>query len=328
MRRAWLLFLVVMTAATAGYFALPSGLQLVLYGAMGIAAGAAVVASVLLGRTAPAAPWLLVGLGVLAFALGDIAYGESQPVPSIADMFYISAYPLLAIGLGGLGSSRRPSHLSAGLSAGLVTGMVVFVSYVFIILPGPNGYGTEVVMKVVALGYPVVDLVLLALLARAMAAEGELPGTYALFGTAIVLWLVADLAYAVQDFGTTYSGGQYIDAAWLAAYAVFGAAALHPSAWDVAPAGSERSVKRRLVGRGYVRDVRFRDVVRWSGIALLVLSAVAIACGAAWRAPDIAVLGGTFGTTGGVMCLVVGLNRARHVRSLPKLKGSDLRSVA
>jgi hypothetical protein len=329
MRRLWIFFVSVMAAGIAGYFFLPSGAQTLLYDAVAVSAGIAMLAAVVWGRTEPRAAWLLVGLGVLSFAAGDVAFGDGQPVPSIADMFYISAYPLLIVGLAVLGTRRRTSHLSTALSATLVTGMVVFVSWVFMVLPGPGGYGSEVVTRVVALGYPFLDLVLLALLARAIAVEGTLPGTYALFGGALFLWLVADTAFALEDFGATYAAGHAMDALWLLAYAGFGAAALHPSAWGVVALVERRDVSvvsYRLVGQGTVRDVEFRSVIAWAGRTLLALSTASIGFGTAWKATELIVLGGTYAMTGAMMCLV-GMGRRTDVAPV-LMRRSGLRSAA
>jgi hypothetical protein len=238
-------------------------------------------------------------------------------------MLYMSSYPLIAVGLWGLGTRRRLSQASSAVAAALVTGMVVFVSWVFLVLPGPQGAGTEAIGRVVAWGYPVLDLLLVALLIRACITERGLPGTYALFGTALILWLAADVAYAIDGFGTAYVPGDWIDAMWLLSYAAFGASTLHPSAWG--EGAEDREI--HVAGKGHLHDVRLGDVMRWSGRLLLILSAAAMLAAAAWRQPGMVIVGGTYGTTGGVLCLV-GASRRQTTRTIPKLRRSGLRPAA
>lgn len=88
------------------------------------------------------AAWFLLGLGVLSLAVGNVVFGESQPVPSLADMFYISGYPLLAMGLVGLPPSRKNQGTEPHwvLAAG-ITAIVGLVAWAFLILPSGDVQG-------------------------------------------------------------------------------------------------------------------------------------------------------------------------------------------
>lgn len=72
------------------------------------------------------------------------------------------------------------------------------------------------------------DLVLIALLMRAAAPGGFRQVAFAMLGIGFVLMLIADVAYAVLNFGTDYELGGAADAAWLLSYAFLGAALLQP----------------------------------------------------------------------------------------------------
>ena len=56
-----------------------------------------------------------------------------------------------------------------------------------------------------------------------------------MIGGALLLMLLADIAFALEGFGTTYSLGDPADAAWMLSYALMGAALLHPSLIPQAP---------------------------------------------------------------------------------------------
>ena len=89
---AWRWFLATIGVATLAYFFLPIGVQSILYDVVAVAAAAAMFAGIAWNLPEPRFAWTLLALGVLLWAGGDIVFGTSQPVPSLADMFYISAY--------------------------------------------------------------------------------------------------------------------------------------------------------------------------------------------------------------------------------------------
>src|SRR5919204_2934137 len=113
-------------ALTGIYFALPRGgtAQSVLYDAIGVSSALAVVAGERLNRPARRAPWWLFAAGLLAFAVGDMLYNVGYTTsPSAADVLYLSGYPLVRAGLGGLiaglhRADRRAGLLEAAIAAG------------------------------------------------------------------------------------------------------------------------------------------------------------------------------------------------------------------
>src|SRR5206468_10233454 len=100
--RASRLFFGLVGAAVVVYFFLPVGEQTILYDLIALSAGGAMLAGVRRYRPDPLPAWTLLGLGTLCYAGGDIVFGDSSPVPSTADMLYLSAYLLLALGIMGI----------------------------------------------------------------------------------------------------------------------------------------------------------------------------------------------------------------------------------
>lgn len=300
----------------AGYFFVPAGDQSFVYNAIGMSAAVAMLIGVRWHWAQPRTAWTLIALGVLAFATGDIAFGDGQSVPSPADVLYISGYPLIALGLFGLAprsvTNRKDQDVVVAVSIALA---VAVVSWLFLIAPAGDDEGVTLVSRIVALGYPAMDVALIGLLVRAAAGSRFRLAHFQLLGAALGLMLVADVGYALQDFGTAYSVGSALDAAWLLQYACFGGALLHQSIGDrisylaearVAPASRGGTVALQLATAG----LRFETVATSAGVVLVVMSGVTLFVAVAWLAGDVVMLAGAYGVTGFLM-VIAGQARAR-----------------
>src|SRR5919202_4009441 len=98
----WVVYLVAGVGAIAVYFLLPWNTtgQLALYDALGVISAAAIAGAVFLNRPTLRLPWFLFAAGQLAFAVGDALFNfYDDTTPSIADIFYLSGYPLIAAAL-------------------------------------------------------------------------------------------------------------------------------------------------------------------------------------------------------------------------------------
>src|SRR5918992_5996411 len=127
-----------------------------LYHLLELGAAAFCLARVVLLRENRAA-WLAVGLGISAFAAGDLYYtfflsgDETVPYPSIADAGYIALYPLVYLGLGLLLRGRtlqanRSFWLDgtiAGLAAGAIGAALLFGTIVDTTGGDWQGVGTK-----------------------------------------------------------------------------------------------------------------------------------------------------------------------------------------
>ena len=120
---------------------------------------------------------LLLGLGMLSFAAGNIAYVAlirlevEPPVPSLADIGYLGFYPLACAGA--LVIMRRGRVLSGTMwldgllgAVGAATALAALLNPVLSALSGGVGE------LVVAGAYPVGDLLLIAMLAGSLAIHG------------------------------------------------------------------------------------------------------------------------------------------------------------
>jgi signal transduction histidine kinase len=229
--------------AIAAYFALrhhPDA-QSIFY----VLIGAAAVVTILAGSAVnlprgERLAWQLFAFGLAGqvagdaiFAFYEVSLNREPPSPSVADVFYLGGYPLLALGvvlvLRRLGGQTSRSAL---LDTIVIFSGVALVQWVFFIDPYNHvHFGTEFA-RVVAMGYPAMDVLLLVALAQLLVGPGGRTPAYRLLLVSVALWVVADEIYGLNF--ATYQGGDWIDALWLGSYVVWAAAALEPSMGRIA----------------------------------------------------------------------------------------------
>ncbi|MDQ2897089.1 MAG: diguanylate cyclase [Actinomycetota bacterium] len=214
---------------------------------MGAGAALCILRAVL--RREERAAWLLLGLGVMAWVLGELYFtavlwtDASPPVPSPADAGYLSLPPLVFAGLvvlarsriRGLSKTLWADGLTAGLTAGAISAAVVFK-------PVVNALGGGQLAIATNLSYPVADLLLLGLICGLLAAGGRrLDRRFAILALGIALFWASDTVYLIKTAqGTWVSGGPF-DPGWWAISVCFATAA-----WTK-PKGRAASIRPRPV---------------------------------------------------------------------------------
>ena len=183
-------------------------------------------------------PWLLLALSLLTFCVGDITYdvltdvlGQDNPFPSVADVPYLTMYPLLATGLlifirSRAGGGDRGSLLDAiTLTSGLA-----LLSWIFLIVPYVRDTELTLPEKIISIAYPLGDVLILATLARLLTGgSARRTPAITLLALGTVGLLAADVLYGLVQLNGSWEVGGPIDLGWVAYYAAGGAAALHPS---------------------------------------------------------------------------------------------------
>lgn len=225
-----------------------------LYRIVGLTGVAAIIVGVRVHRPKRAFAWYLLAAGNLMWVGGDIAYqvtANSAGVtafPGIADVLYLSAYPIMAAGLVGLsGGSRR--SLGSFIDAAIIATSAGLAAWVFLMEPYATDASLTISERLVSIGYPIGDLLLFStivwLFLNKSGANASL--NWLLLSTAALL--TSDVVYGVQVLEGTYAGG-WTDAGYLISYLVFGAAALDPSMRTLGPkktkAGLATISRRRL----------------------------------------------------------------------------------
>ncbi|WP_137844950.1 EAL domain-containing protein [Microbacterium sp. 2FI] len=241
------IFLLVCSAVIVVYQVAPSDLwRAVIYLGIGLVSAVAIVVGVRVNRPPLRSAWYLMAVGVFLSSVGDsiliwISQVQDQDVfPSVADAFYLAAYPFLAAGLVQLLVARRPLNDLAGFidSAIVTTGLML----VWVLLAGPSVASAHEswLAVVVAAAYPIADIVLLGILIGLITVPGTRKTSLALLVLALTLLIVADLG--ATELGLHNTAHTIFDALWLGAYALWGAAALHPTMRTL----SERAIESRV----------------------------------------------------------------------------------
>ena len=244
------------TAATIGYYLLPRDgvASSLLYNSIGLCSALMIVAGVRRYRPRRPAMWYLFAAGQTAAVIGDLVWSyyvfvlHEEPYPSIADVWYLAAYPPLVLGLLQFVRGRTRSDLDTLLDAGMVAAGLGLVFWIFVLQPTAATASASALEKVISVAYPAADAVLLALLTRLFIGGGARTPSARLLGAGALALFAADAAFAVVSLHSA-SDGYELSAGWLLSYVFWGAAALHPS---MAAEGAPATTADTAAGRGSV----------------------------------------------------------------------------
>jgi diguanylate cyclase (GGDEF)-like protein len=222
--------------ATAGYYLLPgqSIVSTVVYDLIGFLAGVAMLVGVRLFRPARPAMWYWFAAGQFMSVLGDVIWSiyvfglDRSPYPSIADVFYLAAYPMLIIGLVLLIRGRGRSDMAHLIDAAIVATGLGLLFWVFVLQPILADSSAPWLDRVISAAYPTTDVWLLALLARLYTDAGRRNSSARMLGVATVLLLIADVSYSLMTLNWE-TDPRPLDGLFLLSYVLWAAAGLHPS---------------------------------------------------------------------------------------------------
>lgn len=247
MDRWWRRYLLVVAALVATWVLLPSALgQDIAAAAIGLVVVAAMVLGTRRWQSRNRAAWYLLALGQLLLVTGDGIYSWYQdvqhvsPFPSLADVAYLSAYPVLAVGLHLLFVHQRTVRdLGSWIDAFVVTIGGSVVVWMAVVVPTLAAEGPTF-PALLSLAYPAGDLVLLVISSVLFITSASRPRAYVLLVGSLGALIAADAVYAVLGFGPS-TVDRWLDATWLASYVLAGAAALHKTANLVAQPNRQRA---------------------------------------------------------------------------------------
>jgi PAS domain S-box-containing protein len=264
-RRPWSL-LVAGALAIAGYALVRNepSIQPWLYVVIAVLAAAVLAIGAVRAPTRVRHAWLLVALGQVLWALGDVVWTVIEwtggnPYPSVADVLYVGGYPLLAVGLGLLlRSGSRGFDWGDLVDVSIVTLASLLVLWPVVFQPAIDegwSWGTFA-----GLSYSTGDVLLLGLLAALFFHSGRRSAVIWMLAASLLLVFVADFVFYVPMLGAHANAQLWSDSAWLAGYVLIAAAGIHPAErrrrnWS---ANAESSPVRRL---------------RFVGVALLAMPA-------------------------------------------------------
>ncbi len=258
-RHSWLIYLLICAPIGLAYFVLPSSAlsKLLLYNGLGLLAVCAMVVGVRRNRPQHRRAWYFFIAGQVSFLTADVLYYVLSDIlhhdsyPSIADAFYLMMYPLVITGLVMMLRASLPGRDAASLIDAAIISVCSFAFlWVWLIDKYVIDDSMTFLARATSVMYPVMDVALLAVLARLAVAVSMRRASLMLMFTSIGSLLIADTGYALTVLAGTYETGGLIDSFWMVFYCAFAAAALHPSsAAPVEPAehGPGNLTTRRLL---------------------------------------------------------------------------------
>jgi signal transduction histidine kinase len=202
--------------------------------------------------------WFLIGLGLLAYLVGDVlqlvyeSVLNEPPYPTFADAAYLAFYPLVFAGIMQFPRDRFQGFalVRVCLDAAATTvaaGAVVW----FVTMASATESGGTRLQLAVSIAYPGGDLMLILTLTALAVRSRRILGSWALslIKCSLVLYIVSDIIYGRMTLAGTYSGGDWVDAGWMFAIAMLAASANEQ--YRVAKSGLSPGEARRADG-GFV----------------------------------------------------------------------------
>lgn len=196
------------------------------YATLSTIAGFVLIAAAFLHRGRSRTAWILIGVGVLCWGIGEViwivqATAGEIPYPGLADFFYAAGYPLLFVGIILL-PHLRPGHferirLAIDAIAGTVSlAVVMWVAYLHRVV----NVGSDSIETFLNLLYPFGDVLLAtALMVLAMRrSEQRLDLRILFLAGAVALTTAADVIFSLQVAAETYVAWGWLDALWLCSY--------------------------------------------------------------------------------------------------------------
>ncbi|OAN41607.1 putative bifunctional diguanylate cyclase/phosphodiesterase [Mycolicibacterium iranicum] len=181
--------------------------------------------------------WNAMAGALAAWAIGDLIWLvcdyvlHISPYPSPADFFYflfiaLAVYAILSLGSFESGP-RRQAQLRIALDGITVALCVFLLAWIFALNRVYDTYRDDKLDLVLALLYPVADMVALAVAVAvlARAARGQ-RSVLALLAIALAVTTASDVAFAYLVAADRYAAGSFIDIGWVVALCLFAAAAL------------------------------------------------------------------------------------------------------
>jgi PAS domain S-box-containing protein len=222
------------------------------------AAGAAVVACVWAARQHRASrrAWRWLAAASASWAAGQAVWswyelrtGEA-PFPSAADVGFLAFAPLAVVAVLSFPSApgRSWTRYQVLLDGLIIATSLLFVSWATALGAGVDAGSESTFSHVVALAYPVSDLVLATTVFAAWSVtRGLWRVALAVLGSGLILLAVADSSFAYFSATGSYGVGNVMDTGWVAGFLMIALAAITPTAAQPLPVDEDGVAKGQLV---------------------------------------------------------------------------------
>ena len=172
---------------------------------------------------------ILLGRGILSFSFGQMVFTyyewvlqQAPPLPSLADVGFLSQYPFLLLGILLLPARPIPaaSRARIALDGLMIMTALVTLSWYFVLGPVVQQEGETMLAKAVAMYQPLADVVLVAclLILASRPSEHTLRPALRLLALGLTLVVVADSNFTYRTLHDTYATGALLDVAWPLGY--------------------------------------------------------------------------------------------------------------
>jgi PAS domain S-box-containing protein len=234
---------------------------------------------------------ILLGLGILSWSLGQMIFtyyewvlDQPPPLPSIADLGYLSVYPFLLLGI--LLLPARPVPVTArtriALDGLMIMTAAVTFSWYFILGPVMQQGTQTTLAKAVATAYPLADIVLIAclIILASRPEEHTLLPAVSLLAIGLTLIVVADSNFAYWSLHDAYATGTLPDVGWSLGYMLVGLGAF---AARLAPSGEAEMASGEHADTPSTASTLTEQRVWTSLLPYVLVPAVGILIVYAWR---------------------------------------------
>jgi hypothetical protein len=183
--------------------------------------------------------WLGIGIGVISWGIGNLIFAYTElilkqpPFPSLADVFFVTTYVFLSLGMAMSVINRRISLSSLQwLIVAVISILAVAVAGFVTFVAGKNGQSVEFNLVtglyiIYALGDTLL-VVVAAILLQAFSG-GKYASSWQLLGIGGVSMFIADLGFNYLGNIATetkpYQSGELVEVFWIVAFLLFGMAA-------------------------------------------------------------------------------------------------------
>ena len=168
--------------------------------------------------------WLIIAIGFISYFIGNLLFlfydlvTDSPPFPSLADAFFLLAYPLWLWGVLTFPTRAVTNRDSATFWLDISTVVLGLGSALWFLVLQPTmavGY-SDVLTTSISIAYPLADVVLLFGIVVIVFRQAIGANQQSLYWLAInfVFLAVADIAYASDSLQGTYQAGNWEDVVW------------------------------------------------------------------------------------------------------------------
>lgn len=184
--------------------------------------------------------WMLIGLGVASFGIGDVIWaiievgmGKEVPYPGVPDVFYLLEYVFLGAGIALAGLAyrrlvpvRKPLVIALTVTV-LIAGLLWFAFISPLVVAGE--WNPESILSAI---YPLADIILLfgpalfIVLIVAQLGGGRLGWPWLAVSTGALVLAFSDSVYSYLSAIDAYQSGMAVDYGWMVAHVLIALGAL------------------------------------------------------------------------------------------------------